>query len=488
MKVRCPHCRIRGDVSATLSGRVVRCPRCLASFRVPLLHRPEERFESVQPDPTGPEKRPDSRSASGSSDAADQKIAGVLVRNLSGDESGLGVVPEFQSSQRSDGLPQFENGDDPHATTAASAGDCGALEHREAVVADPDPATIDERVEPLGAQEEFPDLSAQSVAWEDVTANSDDGAAVAGERSGGPDSLGATVDTEEKLQEQLAALLSETSHVSDKEVSGDESGEDERGDDCRKDPAVGDEKAGPSSLVGDDDDFPVSASSAGTSPLPGYTPDGGFRATAILKAAWTMVTGVKGPIWGGILLLFAVLVGVETAATLLVPFATAFGGEALAVWLQIIVQMAGAVLLLTFLAGLYTIGVRRSCGSHYSWRTVFSGFPCIGRIGVAGILMSLLIASGFVLLILPGIYLAVGYSLTLPLMVVKRYGPWEAMEASRRLIHPRWWQVCGIYIVMYLIYVLSCIPFGIGLFWTVPMLFTLTGVLYRSLVPEHTGK
>jgi hypothetical protein len=411
----------------------------------------------------------------------------VSVRNLPGDDSVLGAVPESQSSQRSDGRPQFEDGDDSHFTAAASAGDAVALEQREAVIADPDPATIDEPVEPVAAAEEFPDLSAQSVAWEDVATDFNDGAAEAGERSGGPDSPGATVNSEEKLQEQLAALLSETSDVGDKEVSGDESGVVGRGGECRKDLATGDEKTGASSLVGDDDDFPLPPSSAGTSPLPGHTPDGGFRVTAILKAAWTMVTGVKGPIWGGILLLFTVLVGVETAATLLVPFATAFGGETLTVWLQIIVQMAGTVLLLTFLAGLYNIGVRRSCGSYYSWRTVFSGFPFIGRIGVAGILMSLLIASGFVLLILPGIYLAVGYSLTLPLMVVKRYGPWEAMEVSRRLIHPRWWQVFGIYIVMYLIYLLSCIPFGIGLFWTVPMLFTLTGVLYRSLVPEHTG-
>ena len=149
MKVRCPHCRIRGDVSATLSGRVVRCPQCLASFRVPQLQRPEERFESVQPDPTGPEKRPDSRSVAGSSDAADQKVAGGSVRNLPGDDSGLGGVPEPQSSQRSDGLPHFEDGDDSHVTAAASAGDVVALEQGEAVIADPDPATIDEPVEPV---------------------------------------------------------------------------------------------------------------------------------------------------------------------------------------------------------------------------------------------------------------------------------------------------------------------------------------------------
>lgn len=487
MKVRCPHCRVRGDVGATLSGRVVRCPRCLASFRVPLRNRPEERIESVPPDPAGPEDRSDSRTAADSSDAVDQHTVRVSDRDLPEDATALAAMPDSRNGQEDDGLPQYENGDDVHDQTAGPAGDAAAGEQREPVVADSDPAAIDEGSEPVGAVEEFPDLSAQSVAWEEVTEDSHDGAAAADDRNGGsedgPETL---VDTEEKLQEELAALLSEKSHTRGKDVSGGESGEAGGGGDYRRNLAVGDEKRETSSPDGDD--VPGSASFSGRVPLPGYTPDGEFRAIAILKAAWTMVAGVKGAIWLGVIVLFATLFGVEAAATLLVPFAAAFGGETLAVWLQIMVQLAGTVLFLTFLAGLYTIGVRRICGSHYSWRTVFSGFPCIGRIGVAGILMSLLIASGFVLLILPGIYLAVGYSLALPLMVVKRYGPWEAMEASRRLIHPRWWQVFGIYILMYLIYVLSCIPFGIGLFWTVPMLFTLTGVLYRSLVPEHTGE
>jgi hypothetical protein len=443
-------------------------------------------LESGQPDQIVLENQFDSRSASESTDTVDQETARVSARNLPGDDPGLGVVPEPQCRQQSEELPQLEDGDDPRAATPV--GDAVAPEQREALGGDQASAAIDERLKSVGAVEEFPDLSAQSVAWEDVSADSHDGAATAGERSGGPNNLGAMVDTEEKLQEELATLLSESYHVRDKDVSGAENGEVGRVADWPRGLAVDNENTETSSLVGDGGDLSVSASSAGTLPLPGYTLDGGFRVTAILKTAWTMVAGVKGPIWGGVLLLFAALVGVETGATLLVPFATMFGGEAVAVWLQILVQLAGSVLSLTFLAGLYTIGVRHSCGSHYSWRDVFSGFPVIGRIGVAGILMSLLIASGFVLLILPGIYLAVGYSLTLPLMVEKRYGPWEAMEASRRLIHPRWWQVFGIYIAMYMIYVLSCIPFGIGLFWTVPMLFTLTGVLYRSLVSEHTGQ
>lgn len=37
-------------------------------------------------------------------------------------------------------------------------------------------------------------------------------------------------------------------------------------------------------------------------------------------------------------------------------------------------------------------------------------------------------------LVLPGIYLAVSYQLSLPLVADKGLGPWEAMETSRKIV------------------------------------------------------
>ncbi len=64
-------------------------------------------------------------------------------------------------------------------------------------------------------------------------------------------------------------------------------------------------------------------------------------------------------------------------------------------------------------------------------------------------------------------------------------GPWEAMELSRQAVHKWWWQVFGAYLLMYLVYVLSMIPFGLGMIWTVPMFFTLTAVIYRVLLGKE---
>lgn len=117
---------------------------------------------------------------------------------------------------------------------------------------------------------------------------------------------------------------------------------------------------------------------------------------------------------------------------------------------------------------------------------VFAGFPLAVNLLIASILMLLLVFCGFALLILPGIYLAVGYTMVLPLMLDRGLAPWEAMEASRRAIHKVWWKVFGTFLIMGFIYLVSLIPLGIGLIWTVPMFVVLVGVIYRYLFGSRT--
>ena len=210
---------------------------------------------------------------------------------------------------------------------------------------------------------------------------------------------------------------------------------------------------------------------------------GEFSVIRVLKEAWKMTNGIKGAVWGGILTMMLILMGIG-GATVMLPMAGAPAGGTVAAWISILLHLIGTILSMAFTAGLMYIGVRRVAGKSFSWRMVFSGFSRLAHVAVAGILMTLLIASGFFLLILPGVYLAVGYSLTFPLILDKGLGPWEAMEMSRRCIHRRWWQVFGAYLLMYPIYFISCIPLGLGIIWTIPMFITLSGVLYRLLCKE----
>jgi uncharacterized membrane protein len=204
---------------------------------------------------------------------------------------------------------------------------------------------------------------------------------------------------------------------------------------------------------------------------------------ALLKQSWVMTRGLKSSIWGGVFCMAIILAGLTTVTTYLILPLGDPGFGMFDAWLNIGSQLISTLLSMIFVAGLMYIAVRRVSGKSYSWRMLFSGFGHLGQIIVASLLMSVFIALGFVLLILPGIYLTIGYSLTLPLILDKGLGPWTAMETSRRMIHQKWWQVFGLYVVMYVIYFVSCIPLGLGMIWTIPMFFSLTGVLYHVLIP-----
>ena len=210
-------------------------------------------------------------------------------------------------------------------------------------------------------------------------------------------------------------------------------------------------------------------------------PPGDFSAADLIRASWQMTSGVKGSIWAGIGVMFLLLFTLGIGGVHLLSFSGAPAGTLPAVWLNLLTQMLCITASLAFLSGLFTIGVRRAAAQPFSWRLVFSGFSRLVPITVAGFLMLLLITCGLFLFILPGVYLAVGYSLTLPLLVDKGVGPWQAMEMSRRAVQRKWWRIFTAYLLMYLVSVLSMIPFGIGMIWTVPMFFTLTGVTYRLL-------
>src|SRR5579875_1257738 len=54
---------------------------------------------------------------------------------------------------------------------------------------------------------------------------------------------------------------------------------------------------------------------------------------------------------------------------------------------------------------------------------------------------------GFVLLIIPGIWLYAAWSVRVPAVVIERMGPFRALGRSRRLVKGRWWPTAGVLLV-----------------------------------------
>lgn len=210
----------------------------------------------------------------------------------------------------------------------------------------------------------------------------------------------------------------------------------------------------------------------------GASPDYDFRIGAVLSEAWQKTSGVKGPLWGaGFVVFLAMMVVIMVMAILSRALGLETGGIALGAALQLTFTVA----LYPFMAGLLMIGIRRSVGLPVNWRMAFGYFSYLLPVVGAALLMMIMNCLGFALLILPGIYLSLAYTLTIPLVVDKGMGPWQAMEASRRAIHRHWFKVFGLYLAMGLICFLSMIPLGLGLIWTIPMFIMVGGILYREI-------
>ena len=467
MKMRCPHCGVSGTAAESLRGRKLSCPKCKGIFQLPAA--------DYEMPVAGPAAEPeDSAEKVREADAAAERVVKMAV--------GASKTPRpFEIEDKllePDALKQ--------SLTPETSIDPVLVPKAEKLIADEPEADESPAGEPESVDDKPQQEEPESVHHK---SQEEEPAAETG-------SLAADAEESEKqLQAELDAMLAETCSVCGRDTADELTFITNKNLYC---PDCAPQEARATSGAIDTDPEAVESPASAAAPVEAAPParlkktlpsfslsDKTFSVGAIFREAWIMTKGIKASIWGGIGMVLLIQFGLAAAVVMLVPAAGAPGGGAIAAWVNLGLQLVGTVVSMAFIAGLMHIGVRRVAGAAFSFKMVFSAFSCLGSVAVAGLLMTLLIVSGLVLLIVPGIYLAVGYALTYPLIVDRGLGPWEAMEASRKAIHGKWWQVFGLFLLMYLVYFISCIPAGLGMIWTIPMFFTLTGVLYRLLLPEE---
>lgn len=101
---------------------------------------------------------------------------------------------------------------------------------------------------------------------------------------------------------------------------------------------------------------------------------------------------------------------------------------------------------------------------------------------LASLVVGLLVLLGVLLLILPGIYLAVAYTFTVPLMVDRKLGFWEAMETSRKVISKRWFSFFGFVLLLILVNFVGVLLCGLGLIVTMPLTYCAIVAAYRNIM------
>ena len=193
----------------------------------------------------------------------------------------------------------------------------------------------------------------------------------------------------------------------------------------------------------------------------------------IIKEGFVLSYGAKMTFNVALSLFFILAVGISVIILLAVPSLVNF--------LNVIVTM----ILLPISVSVVLLGINRARGLEITVSQIFNYFGDMPSLVGAYLLVTIFTMLGFMALILPGIYLAVSYSFTLPLIADKKLGVWEAMELSRKTITKQWFRFFGLGLLAGLVIVISAIPLGIGLIWSIPALYLTYGLIYHRLFDEE---
>ncbi len=158
-----------------------------------------------------------------------------------------------------------------------------------------------------------------------------------------------------------------------------------------------------------------------------------------------------------------------------------------AVWLATSMVDAGSSLLFSsiaapFYAGYSIVAFKLMLRQPFQFSDFFRGFNYFLPLFLASLASTLLVSIGFVLLLIPGIYLAIGYMFTTFLVIDYRMEFWQAMEMSRKVISRNWFAFFLFALVLCFINLLGALAFGIGLLVTLPVTSCAVAVAYKEIV------
>lgn len=180
-----------------------------------------------------------------------------------------------------------------------------------------------------------------------------------------------------------------------------------------------------------------------------------FDLGSYISRGWDLF--VKSP---GLFILYTVIV---LALTTFVPFAG---------------FIIGAVLT----AGFYIAARQLDNNRELKLEDFFESFQLFLPLFLAGLVSGLLIAAGVILLVLPGIWLAVAVSFAYPIVVFSKQEFWDSIVLSIKIINRNWFHFFLFFIVLGLINMVGALLLGLGLLVTIPLTYLAIYYCFKDIV------
>lgn len=132
-------------------------------------------------------------------------------------------------------------------------------------------------------------------------------------------------------------------------------------------------------------------------------------------------------------------------------------------------------------AGFVTAALKLRRGGPLEFGDFLRGFDSIVPLVLATLVSNVFVTVGLLLLLLPGIYLLVGYTFMTTLILDARLDFWQAMEGSRKMVHPHWAKFCGFGALLLVINLAGALAFGVGLLISMPVTYCAVVVAYDEV-------
>ncbi len=151
-------------------------------------------------------------------------------------------------------------------------------------------------------------------------------------------------------------------------------------------------------------------------------------------------------------------------------------GTALGALASLVVGVVGIVLG----TGLLLITLKVARGEPVEYKQIVPPVEVVWSVFLASLLLGVLVFAGLILLIIPGIYFALRFSMV-RYAVLDGAGVMESFEKSTKMTDGLKWQLLGFFAVVIVINIIGAILLMVGLLVTIPVTMIAMGQVYLKL-------
>lgn len=201
-----------------------------------------------------------------------------------------------------------------------------------------------------------------------------------------------------------------------------------------------------------------------------------LRIGSIIREGWEKIDGIKAPLLLGGLVIYAVI----SLVVYLLGYVFDTGPDNPDPLGSAITQLVVTLIFYPFLGGVLMFGLRRSIGLPVKFEDLFAQYGRALPLVAVALLQSLATGVGFLLLIVPGLYLSFALSLAVPLKVERDLPVFDCLMTSIRLVNCKFLEVVGLSLISAALMVLGFVSL-IGWIWTIPWVALIFAITYRQL-------